>query len=95
MWFQNGSYPHVEGGEGDLSAEGMSVWGRKKKVKMKQWLELDPEVYPLYIMCKYGTLVGAKTLLLMNNVDMDDALINSHVLQLKKLPGFNTSFGIL
>lgn len=85
--FQDGS--HMESGEGldeDLSPV---VSGRKKKVEVEQWFELDAEVYPLAIMSKYGMVLGA-TQGLVNKVDVDGVPIPSHTIQVKRLPTLHT-----
>lgn len=90
--------PSVDGnnnGGSDIPVEEMisprSVTpGRRKKVEVEQWLELDPEVYPLAIMSNYGMLIGATQGLVTNSVEMGGQPMPRHVIQVKRQPILHT-----
>ena len=74
----------------DLSPTMQRMSGRKKAVDVEQWFELDPEVYPLSIMSKYGMLLGASQGLLSNAVDSEGNSMPCHVIQVKRQPILHT-----
>lgn len=85
--FQDGS--HAESGDGFDDELSPIISGRKRKVEVEQWFELDAEVYPLAIMSKYGMVLGA-TQGLVNKVDVDGVPIPNHTIQVKRLPTLHT-----
>lgn len=63
---------------------------RRKTMEVEQWFELDPEVYPLSIMSKYGMLLGATQSLETHNLDSGSACMPNHVIQVKRQPILHT-----
>lgn len=73
-----------------ISSSFSSSSSRKKGVEVEQWFELDPEVYPLSIMSKYGMLLGATQGLDLHGVDIDGGSVPCHVIQVKRQPILHT-----
>lgn len=88
--FQDGM-PLLNGLEkdGDGAEYGM-ISSRKKAVEVEQWFELDPEVYPLSIMSKYGMLLGASQGLTSHSLDSEASSMPYHVIQVKRQPILHT-----
>lgn len=63
---------------------------RKKAIEVEQWFELDPEVYPLSIMSRYGMLLGATQGLMTQAVDMESGSSPCHVIKVKRQPILHT-----
>lgn len=63
---------------------------KKKAVEVEQWFELDPEVYPLSIMSRYGMLLGATQGLVTHNLDSESGSMPCHVIQVKRQPILHT-----
>lgn len=63
---------------------------RRKMVEVEQWFELDPEVYPLSIMSKYGMLLGATQGLITHSLDTEAGSMPCHVIQVKRQPILHT-----
>eukprot|EP00177_Eucheuma_denticulatum_P002748 GFKZ01004944.1.p1 GENE.GFKZ01004944.1~~GFKZ01004944.1.p1 ORF type:complete len:1328 (-),score=145.36 GFKZ01004944.1:1936-5919(-) len=72
------------------NASPLSYSSRRKGMEVEQWFELDPEVYPLSIMSKYGMLLGATQGLQTYNLDSESACMHSHVIQVKRQPILHT-----
>lgn len=88
--FQDGLPMQVRGDVDPDEPEMMSFSSRRRSVEVEQWFELDPEVYPLTIMSKYGMLLGATQGLVVNNVDLEVGSTPSHTIQVKRLPTLHT-----
>lgn len=73
-----------------MSPNSRQVYGRRKSVQVEQWFELDPEVYPLAIMSKYGMLLGATQGLEMHSLDTEAYSMLCHVIQVKRQPILHT-----
>lgn len=71
-------------------ASPLSYSSRRKGMDIEQWFELDPEVYPLSIMSKYGMLLGATQGLETHNLDGGNVSMYRHVIQVKRQPILHT-----
>lgn len=67
-----------------MSPTTLSFSSRSQKVEVEQWFELDPEVYPLSIMSKYGMLLGATQGLSVNGVEVQGGSMPGHVIRVKR-----------
>lgn len=90
--FQDGMLSQVNGEYGDapLSSLTPPVVGRRKKVGIEQWFELDAEVYPLTIMSTYDMLLRETQGRVLNQVSLNGAPMSSHMTQVKRLPILHT-----
>lgn len=71
-------------------ASPVSYSSRKKGMDIEQWFELDPEVYPLSIMSKYGMLLGATQGLETHSLDGGSVSMYRHVIDVKRQPILHT-----
>lgn len=63
---------------------------RRSGVQVEQWFELDPEVYPLAVMSRFGMVLGATQGLMTHAVGSEGGAMPSHVIQVKRQPILHT-----